>query len=360
MRGEGVRVAIREGGRKTVVEGVFGCCIAYATVKAEIEAALVSSKSAELFKAYCNLCPLKHCWMEKPTGDLGNIVLSRLSELGVEVEVTARGYIVARIPGDGVIEGRGTLCSLSALTTCSSGRMLVRFLSPRRQAQPKVGAKGLVAKINELKRSDVARLIKRRLEEFKEVHEADSSRWFEELCFCILTANFNASRVLVIWEDLRRENAFFDADEDELASLLKERGYRFYKKRAEYITGARSFVNNIKEIVLSFEAKSSGASREWLVKSIKGVGYKEASHFLRNVGFTDFAIIDRHILSVLREYGLVQLEGGGGGRGKNITLTRRRYLGVESVLRDIAEASGLTLAALDLYLWYMRTGKVVK
>ena len=116
MRGGGVRVAIREGGRKTVVEGVFGCCIAYATVKAEIEAALVSGKSAELFKAYCNLCPLKHCWMEKPTGALGNIVLSRLSELGVEVEVTARGYIVARIPGDGVIEGRGTLCSLSALT----------------------------------------------------------------------------------------------------------------------------------------------------------------------------------------------------------------------------------------------------
>jgi len=118
VRGGGVRVTIRERSGRALAEGVLGCCIAYATVKAEIEAALVSGRSAELFKAYCNLCPLKHCWVEKPMGALGNVVLSRLSELGVdvEVEVTAKGYIIAKIPDDGVIEGRGTLCSLSALT----------------------------------------------------------------------------------------------------------------------------------------------------------------------------------------------------------------------------------------------------
>jgi len=48
-------------------------------------------------------------------GATGNINVHRLSEIGTEIEITAEGGIVARIPGQDV-EGRGTLCSLSALT----------------------------------------------------------------------------------------------------------------------------------------------------------------------------------------------------------------------------------------------------
>ncbi|MHC1585826.1 MAG: hypothetical protein ACXQS7_06195 [Candidatus Syntropharchaeia archaeon] len=114
VKGGGVRVMlIRE--EKTISQAL-GCCIAYGTVKAEINADLSGKESSQLFKTYCNLCPLKHCWMEKSMGAMGNIVLHRLGELGIEVEVTAKGLIIARIPGNGVIEGRGTLCSLSALT----------------------------------------------------------------------------------------------------------------------------------------------------------------------------------------------------------------------------------------------------
>ncbi len=115
VRGGGVRVSIRRE-KEVLADRTLGCCIAYGTVKAEIDAGIISGKSSELFKAYCNLCPLKHCWLEKSMGALGNIALSRLSELNIEVEVTAKGYIIAKIPDDGIIEGRGTLCSLSALT----------------------------------------------------------------------------------------------------------------------------------------------------------------------------------------------------------------------------------------------------
>jgi hypothetical protein len=68
--------------------------------------------------AYCDLCPFKHCWMEKSMGATGNVILHRLSEVGTEIEINAEGGIVARIAGpDGEeIKGRGTLCSLSALT----------------------------------------------------------------------------------------------------------------------------------------------------------------------------------------------------------------------------------------------------
>ena len=86
--------------------------------RAEVVAGLVPKASSELFKNYCNLCPFKHCWMEKSMGATGNIVLQRLGEIGTEIEITAEGGIMARIPGpEGeVVQGRGTLCTLSALT----------------------------------------------------------------------------------------------------------------------------------------------------------------------------------------------------------------------------------------------------
>jgi len=117
VKGGHVKVTLAKGD-ELLARSVRGCCIAYGTAKAEIVAGLVPEASAELFKNYCNLCPFKHCWMEKSMGATGNIILHRLSEIGTEIEVTAEGGIVARIPGpDGEeIQGRGTLCSLSALT----------------------------------------------------------------------------------------------------------------------------------------------------------------------------------------------------------------------------------------------------
>jgi hypothetical protein len=114
VKGGYVKVTLAKGD-EILAKGVRGCCMAYGTAKAEIVAGLVHEASAELFKTYCNLCPFKHCWMEKSMGATGNIILHRLSELGTEIEITAEGGIVARVPGQEV-EGRGTLCSLSALT----------------------------------------------------------------------------------------------------------------------------------------------------------------------------------------------------------------------------------------------------
>jgi hypothetical protein len=114
IKGGAVKVTLAKGD-DLLARNVRGCCMAYGTAKAEIVAGLVPEASAQLFKNYCNLCPFKHCWMEKSMGATGNIILHRLSEINTEIEITAEGGIVARIPGQ-EIEGRGTLCSLSALT----------------------------------------------------------------------------------------------------------------------------------------------------------------------------------------------------------------------------------------------------
>jgi len=43
---------------------------------------------------------------------------------------------------------------------------------------------------------------------------------------------------------------------------------------------------------------------EWLVKNLTGLGYKEAGHFLRNIGSGKIAILDRHILRNLHALAL--------------------------------------------------------
>jgi hypothetical protein len=117
VKGGHVNVTITKGD-KILANRVLGCCMAYGTVKAEIVAGLIPEENAGLFKAYCNMCPYKHCWLEKSMGATGNIILQRLGETETEIEITADGGIVAKIKGPNgeELQGRGTLCSLSALT----------------------------------------------------------------------------------------------------------------------------------------------------------------------------------------------------------------------------------------------------
>jgi len=81
------------------------------------------------------------------------------------------------------------------------------------------------------------------------------------------------------------------------------------------------------------------------------LGLKEASHFLRNIGFDDYAIIDFHIVDLLVKENLIK-------RPK--TITPKIYLEIETVLKKLAIQVNLTLAELDLYLWYLETGKILK
>ena len=86
---------------------------------------------------------------------------------------------------------------------------------------------------------------------------------------------------------------------------------------------------------------------------MNGLGWKEASHFLRNVGILDVAIIDRHILSTMKEYGLLQNNGRKG-------ITKKRYMEYEGTLDEVSNMLNMPLGELDLYLWYRKTGKVLK
>ena len=207
--------------------------------------------------------------------------------------------------------------------------------------------KRLLQFIKKLKNSEIKNLVDTRLREFKEIGNGSSNEIFEELCFCILTANFNAERSMKIQRQIG--DGFLSFSKSDLAEKLRELGHRFPNRRAEYIVDARKHEKSLKDIVKTFNHDDN--LREWIVKNVKGIGYKEASHFLRNIGYTSFAIIDFHIIDVLTKHNLIE---------KPNVLTKRKYFEIENLLRKIAGKSNVNLAELDLYLWYMETGKILK
>jgi N-glycosylase/DNA lyase len=204
----------------------------------------------------------------------------------------------------------------------------------------------LVNKIESLKKSEVNKLVDQRINEFKNINKKSTDELFKEMSFCMLTANFNAEKSIKIQNEIGE--CFSNDSKDELSKKLKNYGHRFPNSRAEYISESLKCKDKLKEIVQFHDKK---ALREWIVNNVKGLGYKEASHFLRNIGFDDYAIIDFHIVDILVGHKLIERPN---------SLTKKKYLEIEDLLRKLAKKTNLTLAELDLYLWYLETGKVLK
>lgn len=204
----------------------------------------------------------------------------------------------------------------------------------------------LISQIENLKKSQIKEIIDMRMKEFEAFGKEKQDRVFSELCFCLLTANFQAEKCIQIQSEMSRD--FELISKEELAKKLKAVGHRFWPQRAERIVEAR----NCKTQLCSMVFKKSGIEmREWLVKTVKGLGMKESSHFLRNVGYKDLAIIDFHIVDLLEREKLIE-------RPK--TITPKKYLEIEQILAKLGKQVNLNLAELDLYLWYLETGKILK
>jgi N-glycosylase/DNA lyase len=207
----------------------------------------------------------------------------------------------------------------------------------------------ILLEMERLKKTPIKKQIDQRISEFSALGKKSSPEIFKEMCFCLLTANFNAQRSIIIQKEIGE--GFIALKEEVLCKKLQAFGHRYPNARANYIVEARIYADSIKEILSKF--KTDTEAREWVVEHIKGLGYKESSHFLRNIGYKNLAIIDFHIVDLLVDNGLVE-------RPKSKCLTKKKYLEIESVLKKIADKSGLNLAELDLYLWYMETGKILK
>ncbi|MDP6670268.1 MAG: N-glycosylase/DNA lyase [archaeon] len=209
----------------------------------------------------------------------------------------------------------------------------------------------LVGEIERLVKSDVALEVKGRLLEFESFKNKRGDEWFSELCFCILTANSRADTAIQIQKELGTKG-FCSACAADVKKCIRKNKHRFHNNKTKFIVGAREHLG-VKKIVQEIvEREGEKAAREWLVKNVKGIGFKEASHFMRNVGYKNLAILDRHILNLMLENGLI--------KKKPVSLNKKKYLEIEEKFRALAKKLKMQPAELDLYMWFMKTGKVLK
>ena len=197
--------------------------------------------------------------------------------------------------------------------------------------------------------------IKERLSEFRHLHKDKDEKIFSELSFCILTANANATRCNDAIRELEKEGLLLNGHARQIRPKLKGRA-RFHNKKADYIVGARNLFQRGKSLDIKSRINKNDVpqTREWLVNNIKGYGYKEASHFLRNIGLgQDIAILDRHILKNLKRLGVIDKVPASLG-------LRRVYLDIEEKMRRFSRKTGIPLEELDLLFWSLETGFVFK
>ncbi len=208
-----------------------------------------------------------------------------------------------------------------------------------------VAIMSLYSDIRMLRKTEVSKTVKRRLNEFQAMGKKGDKDWFSELCFCILTANSKAHTALAIQHKLGCIG-FLGLNKRQLTKVIRESKHRFHNTKAGFIVEARKF-KNIKDIL-----KKEKDPRRWLINNVKGIGWKESSHFLRNVGYTDYAILDRHILNLMLENKLI--------KKKPKALNEKNYIAIEKKLGKFAKKLAMTHAELDLYMWFMKTNKVLK
>ena len=195
--------------------------------------------------------------------------------------------------------------------------------------------------------------IRDRLKSFRKIYKKSDRDIFKELCFCILTPQSKAIICDKAIKRLQEGGLLFKGSQKTLRSHLK--GVRFPNNKARYIIEARNIFRNGHgpDIKSKLNTKDLSKTRDWLVKNIKGLGYKEASHFLRNIGFGEgLAILDRHILKNLKRYNVI----------KDIpaSLTRKRYLEIEDKMKSFFKKAGIAMGEVDLLFWSMETGFIFK
>jgi N-glycosylase/DNA lyase len=199
--------------------------------------------------------------------------------------------------------------------------------------------------------------IRSRLRDFRELwRTASDEQLWEEMVFCIFTAGASARMGLKSVEALR-PLLQTGAHHEMTNALIAAGAHRFPNARPGYVIVTRDYLQESCSMRLRERLKNFRdpiERRDWLAKEprIKGLGYKEASHFLRNIGFKGYGILDKHIVRSLHELKVIDSPKPPTSQGK--------YLDVEAKMREFAKYAGINFDELDLLLWSMKTGEILK
>jgi len=184
--------------------------------------------------------------------------------------------------------------------------------------------------------------------------EKDNDKIYRELVFCLLTPQSKAQTCWKAVQELDKSDLIFNGCQEDISNILNI--VRFKNNKARYIVNLRNtFYEDGKISIYEFLSKFSNPfeMREWLVQNIIGLGYKESSHFLRNIGLgQSLSILDRHILRNLVFFKVIE--------SIPKTLLKNTYLDIEKKMSIFAEEIKIPLEDLGILLLFKENGEIFK
>lgn len=189
--------------------------------------------------------------------------------------------------------------------------------------------------------------IQQRLREFA---AAPQGIWFYELCYCLCTPQSKAEHADAVVRILMEQD-FYTRGGNPVEILRSPEHYiRFHQVKSRRLLLVRDQWQDVTQAL--HNSDSPEIRRDWLAANVEGLGLKEASHFLRNIGATNLPILDRHILRHLTACGVFEAAPD--------VSTRSRYLAAGAAFQEFSLAVQIPMDELDLFFWASTTGKVLK
>jgi N-glycosylase/DNA lyase len=189
--------------------------------------------------------------------------------------------------------------------------------------------------------------IRLRLKEFKEVKQ---DAYFYELCYCLCTPQSQAKNAMIVQKSLQSLD-FYNKRFDPTPYLRNPENYiRFHNQKAKRLLLAIDSFNDVIKVLN--ERSDQYEKRDKIAAIVNGFGMKESSHFLRNIGYTGLAILDRHILKHLTLCGLYE-------QVPKVS-SARQYRDIEKHFLKFSYHIGIPIDELDLLFWSYEAGEILK
>lgn len=150
------------------------------------------------------------------------------------------------------------------------------------------------------------------------------------------------------WVDFENEGFEFRVQKvlaGQIKGLPRSGSYRFPKARSKQLAQVRNVLARVPLDARLEDGKAAKHLRKNLVADIPGLGPKQASMYLRNIGKSyDLAILDTHVLRFMDMQALLPIE-------QARISTVKGYERAEGIAVDYAETLGYPAGYLDWAIW---------
>ena len=181
---------------------------------------------------------------------------------------------------------------------------------------------------------------------------------FEQAVYCFLTPATKSDSADYTYQELFKDDFFYHANLEELTFYLRKPPYiRFHNQKSARLLLWQQ--EGMKHVALMMKEQNASDKRNYIVKNVKGMNYKEATHFLRNIGVSDnLVILDRHILNFMKDMGILSHTEDMNKLSKNYLLWEQLFIDFINSFRwtnFVGKDSSIPRA--DFAIWASRVKK---